>query len=221
MNSTYTIGDIHGCLTKLKRLISLCEADSNGRPMKLVFLGDYLDRGPDSRGVIEQLMTLQQARPDRVICLLGNHEDMMLAATDHPDWEERWLRNGGIQTLESYGVPDISGVPKEHIAWLRQLPKFHDDGLRFFVHAGVHPDRGLNQQDEFDLLWIREPFLSSDKDFGRLVVHGHTPLRDGKPDVRINRLNIDTGAVFGRPLTAAVFPDQSPPTVRFLFSNAT
>ncbi|RTL51770.1 MAG: serine/threonine protein phosphatase [Bradyrhizobiaceae bacterium] len=213
---TYAIGDVHGCLRQLKELIALCQEDSDGQPFKLIFVGDYIDRGPDSRDVVEHLMTLQQARPGQVICLMGNHEDMLLAAVDDADWEERWLRNGGIRTLESYGVTHPRKIPRTHIDWLRRLPKTHDDGLRFFVHAGVHLDRPLDQQDDNDMLWIREPFLSSNKDFGRRIIHGHTPTKDGKPEVRINRLNIDTGAVFGGPLTAAVFTDRSPNVERFL-----
>lgn len=219
MPLTYAVGDIHGRLTKLRNLLNLCEEDANGRPMKFIFLGDYIDRGPGSKGVIEQLMALQQAQPEHVICLMGNHEDMLLTAIDHPDWQDRWLHNGGVQTLKNYGVTDATRIPTSHIDWLRQLLKFHDDGLRFFVHAGIHPDRTLNQQDDFDLLWIREPFLSSSRDFSRLIVHGHTPSRDGRPDIRINRLNIDTGAVFGGSLTAAVFDQTRRHPLRFLASR--
>jgi serine/threonine protein phosphatase 1 len=127
-----------------------------------------------------------------------------------------WLRNGGTATLYSYRVPGPIQLPRQHIEWFRSLPTFHDDGKRFFVHAGVHPARPLDQQDEHDLLWIREPFLSSGKDFGRLIVHGHTPIPSGVPDQRPNRQNIDTGAVYGRALTAAVFIDDNIEPVRFL-----
>ena len=219
MTQTYAIGDVHGCLTKLTALVALCLADAGKRPARFVFLGDYVDRGPDSRGVIEYLMALQHAQSGNVICLMGNHEDMLLAAIDHSDWEERWLRNGGLQTLESYGIAYAAGIPRDHSNWLRTLPKFHDDGLRFFVHAGVHPNRPLDQQDEHDLLWIREPFLSSDKDFGRLVVHGHTPLASGAPDIRSNRLNLDTAAVYGGPLTAALFSKRLTAPEQFLFAR--
>jgi serine/threonine protein phosphatase 1 len=220
MNLTYAFGDIHGCLTQLKELISLCEADANDQSARFVFLGDYIDRGPDSFGVVEYLIELQEHMPDHVICLMGNHEDMLLAAADHSDWEDRWLSNGGTETLKSYGVTHANQIPKDHIDWIRQLPKFHDDGLRFFVHAGVNPLYPLGQQEDFDLLWIREPFLSSSAGLGRLIVHGHTPTEDGKPDVRANRVNIDTGAVFGGPLTAAAFTDQSTVVDRFLFSES-
>ena len=216
MIRTYAIGDIHGCLTKLIELIALCQADAGNRPTKFIFLGDYIDRGPDSQGAVEFLMSLQRNRPNNVICLMGNHEDMLLAAVDAPDWEESWLRNGGLQTLQSYGKATVANIPQDHINWIRNLPKFHGDGLRFFVHAGISPDRPLDRQDEHDLLWIREPFLSSTKDFGRLIVHGHTPLKTGRPDIRPNRLNLDTAAVYGGPLTAAVFDSASPGARGFL-----
>jgi serine/threonine protein phosphatase 1 len=216
MTRTYAIGDVHGCLDKLIGLMALCYADADKRPAKFIFLGDYIDRGPDSQGVVEYLNALQKDRPHDIICLMGNHEDMLLAAVDAPDWEENWLRNGGVQTLQSYGVTTVAGIPQHHIDWMRNLPKFHDDGLRFFVHAGIHPGRPLDRQDEHDLFWIREPFLSSTKDYGRLIVHGHTPLKTGRPDIHPNRLNLDTSAVYGGPLTAAVFEGHTGPAKRFL-----
>jgi len=219
MTRTYAIGDIHGCLAKLITLVELCRADAGKQRAKFVFLGDYIDRGTDSEGVIDYLIALQRVGREEVICLMGNHEDMLLAALDAEEWEENWLRNGGIHTLSSYGTTAARDLPKNHIDWIRKLPKFHDDGLRFFVHAGIHPDRPLDGQDEHDLLWIRKPFLSSTKDFGRLIVHGHTPLRTGRPDVRPNRLNLDTAAVYGGPLTAAVFGGNSTPPETFLFSQ--
>lgn len=205
MTLTYAIGDIHGCLTKLTELARRCNDDAAGRPMQFIFLGDYVDRGPDSRGAIQFLMELQRAHADHDIFLKGNHEDLMVAAADSEFFEERWLNSGGLETLKSYELTSAAEIPEDHANWLRQLPLFFDDGQRFFVHAGVNPDRPLDRQDEDDLLWIRKPFLTSEKDFGRLVVHGHTPLTSGRPDLRANRLNVDTGAVFGGPLTAAVF----------------
>ena len=218
MSITYAIGDVHGCLDQFRRLVELCEQDAGAQKVKFVFLGDYIDRGLDSRGVIDSLIELQKWSPDEIICLLGNHEAMLLAAIDDEANEPHWLRNGGNETLYSYRTPSPADIPRKHIEWLRSLPKFHDDGKRFFVHAGVHPARPLDQQDEHDLLWIREPFLSSTKHLGRFVVHGHTPIKSGVPDQRPNRLNIDTGAVYGRALTAAVFTDETATPQRFLFS---
>lgn len=213
---TYAIGDIHGCLDKLERLVQLCELDADDQCARFVFLGDYIDRGPDSRGVVQYLMAFQAYIPERVICLKGNHEDMLLSAVEDESREDHWLRNGGTQTLYSYQVPTAFDLPRNHLDWLRSLPLSYDDGLRFFVHAGVHPDRPFDQQDEHDLLWIREPFLSSEKDLSRLVVHGHTPLASGVPEQRRNRLNIDTGAVYGRPLSAAVFSERETASQQFL-----
>ncbi len=220
MTKVYAIGDVHGCLELLQRLVGLCARDTGDEEPIFVFLGDYVDRGPDSRGVIDFLIDLQTRLPDQVICLKGNHEDLLLAAFDYEGNEQNWLRNGGIQTLESYRIVTPIDIPLQHIAWLGALPAFHDDGKRFFVHAGVHPSRPLDRQDEHDLLWIREPFLSSDKDFGRLVVHGHTPTASGLADQRANRLNLDTGAVYGRALTAAVFDDEVTAPLRLLSARA-
>lgn len=219
MPIVYAIADIHGCLNKLEELIRRCYADAAGLPMKFIFLGDYVDRGSDSRGVVQYLMELQRSRADQDIFLKGNHEDLMISAADSAFFEERWLTNGGSQTLKSYGLSSADEIPVDHVNWLRRLPLLFDDGQRFFVHAGVHPDRPLDQQDEYDLLWIREPFLSSERNFGRLVVHGHTPLKRGRPYLQFNRLNLDTGAVFGGPLTAAVFDKDATSPKRYLVSN--
>ncbi len=220
MTLTYAFGDIHGCLTQLEELVRLCETNAGESRMKFIFLGDYIDRGPNSRGVVEFLIRLQDSMPDHVVCLKGNHEDMLLAAVEDEGREEHWLRNGGTQTLYSYEVPSAIDLPRRHLDWFRSLPTYYDDGTRFFVHAGVHPARSLDQQNERDLLWIREPFLSSTKDFGRLIVHGHTPLRGEGPDVRANRINLDTGAVYGDVLTAAVFTNEEPSPIRFIHSPA-
>ena len=114
------------------------------------------------------------------------------------------------------GIEHPSELPPQHFDWIAALPLAFDDGRRTFVHAGVDPARPLDRQSEHDLVWIREPFLSSARDYGRLIVHGHTPLTSGFPDVRPNRLNIDTAAVYGGPLTAAVFTDDATGPVAFL-----
>jgi serine/threonine protein phosphatase 1 len=213
---TYAIGDIHGCAAKLEELLPRCEAHAAGSSKKLIFLGDYIDRGPASAAVIRILRTLQIEQPDSITCILGNHEDMLLAAFDDALFEENWLLNGGDKTLLSYGVSTVTDLPADDIGWLRSLPKSYDDGLRYFVHAGVHPDRALDHQNDFDLLWIKKPFLSSTKDFGRLVVHGHVPTASRLPEIHPNRLNLDTGAVFGGPLTADVLNDRSRDPLHFL-----
>ena len=109
-----------------------------------------------------------------------------------------------------------ANYPNAHVDWLRSLQLSHNDGRRFFVHAGIDPEKPLDAQQDSDLIWIREPFLSDRRDHGRLIVHGHTPLMTNKPDLRANRLNIDTGAVFGGPLTAAVFGDTEIKPIAFV-----
>jgi serine/threonine protein phosphatase 1 len=213
---TYAIGDIHGSLDKLQRLMLRCEQNAEGRPYKYVFLGDYIDRGPQSAGVIACLVDLQSRLGDRLIALKGNHEAMALDAVDGTAPLRLWFAQGGAATLESYGNVRPSELPSLHLDWLRSLRMSYDDGRRFFVHAGIDPEKPLALQDEQHLLWIREPFLSDGRDYGRLVVHGHTPQMSGLPDFRGNRLNIDTAAVFGGPLTAAVFDDTRTPPLAFL-----
>jgi serine/threonine protein phosphatase 1 len=202
---TYAIGDIHGSLDKLQRLLDRCREHADGRAMTFVFVGDYIDRGPDTAGVIRCLIALQSGQRERLVALLGNHEAMALDVIDGAIPQEHWLSQGGAATLASYGVARPADLPREHVDWLRSLRLTYDDGLRFFVHAGVDPAKSLDVQDDDVLIWIREPFLSNRRDYGRLIVHGHTPLEAGMPDLRSNRLNLDTGAVYGGPLTAAVF----------------
>ena len=218
MALTYAIGDIHGSLHKLERLMARCEQHARGRPMSLVFLGDYIDRGPQSSGVVDFMLALQSRLADRVVALKGNHEAMLLSIIDGTGAASApaWFMQGGAATLESYGVRHPSELPPPHVAWLRSLRLSFDDGRRFFVHAGVDPELPLDAQKESDLIWIREPFLSFAGDYGRLVVHGHTPLPSGEPDLRPNRLNIDTAAVFGGPLTAAVFDEARTEPIAFL-----
>ncbi len=215
MSFTYAIGDIHGSVAKLRRLLAQCTEHAAGRAMSLVFVGDYIDRGPDPRGVLALLIDLKSRMHERCVALLGNHEAFALDVLAGAPPED-WLSQGGAETLRSYGVTDPGQLPREHFDWLRSLPLSYDDGRRFFVHAGVDPERPLDAQDEFDLLWIREPFLSDDRDYGRLIVHGHTPLRGGAPDLHHNRLNLDTAAVFGGPLTAAVFLEDETMPIAFL-----
>jgi len=212
---TFAIGDIHGCREMLERLLERCFRFASGRPARLVFLGDYIDRGPDSRGAVQTLIDLQLHLPGQVVCLRGNHEVLLLEALAQDDMG-LWLFNGAETTLASYSVDHVSKLPPDHLAWYAALKASFDDGRRFFVHAGVNPDRPLDQQQDYDLAWIREPFLSRAHEYGRLIVHGHTPQRTGKPDLRPWRLNLDTAAVYGGRLTAAVFDDAQRDPIAFL-----
>jgi serine/threonine protein phosphatase 1 len=211
---TFAIGDIHGCLAKLVALLKWCEAIDRAKEAKYVFLGDYVDRGPEARGVVELLIERQRMDPGRVICLRGNHEQMLLRASN-PDRSDQelmtWLKNGGEQTLASYAADDPCEISADHVAWFESLPLSHSGAGRMYVHAGVRPGTPLDVQTEEDLLWIREPFLSSTESREVFIVHGHTPVK--LPDVRTNRLNLDTGACFGGRLTAAMFDDQKLPTM--------
>ena len=216
MALTYAVGDIHGSIDKLKALLAACREHAAGRPARFVFLGDYIDRGPDSAGVIRFMMRLQDELGADLIALMGNHEAWALESVHRLNPSPSWLRNGGTATLQSYGVTSVGELPREHLNWLSSLRLSFDDGRRFFVHAGVDPEKPLDAQETADLLWIREPFLTDARDYGRLIVHGHTPLETGTPDLRANRLNLDTAAVFGGPLTAAAFEDERTEPVAFL-----
>jgi serine/threonine protein phosphatase 1 len=205
---TYAIGDIHGSYTKLHNLLGHCMTHRDTSDYRLIFLGDYVDRGERSREVVELLINTQAEAPGQVICLKGNHEDMLLNAAKGGD-AGPWLFNGGDTTLASYGVARADEILPAHLAWFDALPTATTDERRFFVHAGVRPGVPLRQQSEHDLLWIREPFLSDPRDHGLYVVHGHTPIRSRVPELRRNRLNLDTGAYFGGPLTAAGFDEST------------
>ncbi|UGX93320.1 serine/threonine protein phosphatase [Bradyrhizobium barranii subsp. barranii] len=205
---TFAIGDIHGCFEKLTSLLVACDQIRGPRSAQFVLVGDYIDRGPQSREVMDFLVGSHGKQNRPFVCLRGNHEEMLLRAADMERTDRdlmNWWGNGGEQTLDSYGIDDPADLPSEHLDWIRALQLTKIEHGRLFVHAGLRPDVPLTSQSERDLLWIREPFLSSDHDHGLFVVHGHTPVRTGTPDLRANRLNLDTGACFGGPLTAAVF----------------
>lgn len=219
----YAIGDIHGHSDELEQVLSLIEADG-GPDARIVFLGDYVDRGPDSKAVIQRLAS-GMAEGRNWICLKGNHDRMFewfMEETPRHDPHLlvgfHWFhdRIGGIQTLNSYGIDvpetirleDLHAlardvVPISHLDFLRNLPLFHQHDDLLFVHAGIRPDVPLEQQSEKDLVWIREPFLSHKEPHSSLVVHGHTALKH--PTHFGNRVDLDGGAGYGRPLSAAVF----------------
>ncbi len=226
----YAIGDVHGEIELLEKLLTEIEGDApEGEDNTLVFIGDYVDRGPDSRGVIERLMNAISGFD--TICLKGNHEKIFVDfVTDpHDRLASMWFRdmNGGRETVASYGIDAdevidaledpkrvdglLSSIPKEHIAWMDDLPVFHQRDGYFFVHAGVRPGVALERQSEDDMMWIRDRFLKSRKNHGALVIHGHTPKRS--VEVKKNRINIDTGACFWGELTAVALGEDEP---RFL-----
>lgn len=218
---TYAIGDVHGCADLLDALLARIEVHAAARPYKLVFLGDYIDRGPDSAAVLQTIRRLHWSDPERVTCLMGNHEAMLLSTLSKPGADVLWLRNGGVETLASFGVDEAAAIPGEVLDWIEALPTMHADARRWFVHAGLRPGFDPAACDVQDRLWIREPFLSEDWDFGRHVVHGHTPQTGGRPECRPFRTNLDTGAVYGGALTAGVFTDDRAPAVEFLQVRAT
>jgi serine/threonine protein phosphatase 1 len=215
---TYAIGDVHGCYTQLRNLLRHCRDHCGQNQYRMVFLGDYIDRGRRSREVVTLLMEIQASDRERIVCLRGNHEEMALAAARGID-AAIWLANGGDVTLRSYGVGQAHEIPQEHLDWMAALPLAFADERRFFVHAGVEPGMPLDQQDREALLWIREPFLSDPRDHGRYIVHGHTPTEAA--ELLPNRLNIDTGACFGGPLTAAVFDQRTTGPLAFITDAGT
>ena len=210
----YAVGDIHGCLERLVSLHEQIAADLAARPVEqawLIHLGDYVDRGPESAQVVEWLLAGPPVPDVTCVNLMGNHEEMMLAAIAATEQgpASHWLTNGGADALMSWGVPRNASyatwatfIPKSHLIFLRDLALHHTVGPYLFVHAGIRPGVPIERQARADMLWIREPFLSSKTNHGMVVVHGHTPRQE--PSVRPNRIGIDTGAVIGGVLTCVV-----------------
>lgn len=216
----YAIGDLHGRLDLLKAALATIADHVARRTFRLVFLGDYVDRGPDSRKVINLLIALQAS--GRAICLKGNHEALMLEAVTSadPGAKRRWLQNGGAETLTSYGLdPDKEfrdAIPSTHIRWMAGLPLTTADAHRIYVHAGLMPRTSVHRQTEKTLLWIRDRFLEGcAADFEAHVVHGHTPLwagkpQPGEPELLAHRTNLDTAAFTTGVLSVGVFDCQVP-----------
>jgi serine/threonine protein phosphatase 1 len=202
------IGDVHGCNRRLRQLLDRIEIDPHVDT--LVFVGDYLDRGPDARGTIDTLLEIKATHPN-TICLRGNHEAMFLNYYREGRGEELFLYNSGMNTLDSYGITLAevrrgSGFPESHLRFLSALPLVYETEEYFFVHAGVRPGIPLAEQTPEDLLWIRHEFIESGEDFGRTVVFGHTPLPE--PLIETNKIGIDTGAVYGGRLTCIELPSR-------------
>ncbi len=218
----YAVGDVHGRADLLTTVFMRIDRDLKARPVAnpvQVLLGDYIDRGPHSRQVIDLLVA--RGREHDMQFLKGNHEAYAAQFLSDPTVLSEWKHMGGINTLLSYGVtPGANNDPQSQreaaIAFRQSMPDRHRDfiqGLKlsficgdfFFVHAGVRPGTPLQRQSERDLLWIREDFLLHEEHFGKIVVHGHTPAN--KPDIRPNRINIDTGAYATGRLTCLVLED--------------
>jgi serine/threonine protein phosphatase 1 len=202
----FAIGDVHGCAAELDVLLHGLDL---GRGDTAVFVGDYIDRGPDSRAVLDLMLALQRRDDVASVFLKGNHEDMCLAYLGRPGhWGEAWLGNGGRYALLSYGVhPDatsgevLDAMPESHLAFLQGLATSHQAAGHLIVHAGVRPDRRWSEQDDEDLLWIREEFLGRPHGLPHTVVFGHTPHRAVLVDLPY-KIGIDTGCVYGGALTA-------------------
>jgi serine/threonine protein phosphatase 1 len=231
----YVIGDIHGRLDLLQQLhgeIRNDRAALGPAPVEVVvYLGDYIDRGAESAQVIDYLIA--DPLPDMAaVHLLGNHDEALLRFLDDAGVGPTWAQFGGESTLLSYGVrfaPDKIGMarwedmrqqlrqtmPQSHVDFLRNCDLSAVAGDYFFCHAGVRPGVPVDQQSREDLLWIRDAFLSSTADHGKFVIHGHTPTES--PDVRHNRIGVDTGAFASGVLTAVVLEGQSR---RFLCTGA-
>ena len=232
----YAIGDIHGRADLLAELISVIKTDAIVRlgpgTNVVVYLGDYVDRGPQSREVID--LILSDPLPDFAeVRLLGNHDDTLLRFLEDPSIGPTWSSYGGDATLLSYGVrarPDLVGIdryedmrrqllqlmPPGHVEFLRGLSLSCVAGDYLFVHAGVRPGVPIDRQSPSDLLWIRDDFIDSPLDYGSVVVHGHTPF--DQPDVRHNRIGIDTNAFASGMLTCLILEGEQR---HFLFTGAT
>jgi len=199
----FAIGDIHGCLDPLEALLKVVLPKVNPEEDSIVFIGDYVDRGPDPKGVIERIIELKQQYP-HTICLLGNHEDMFLRWLLTGEDLDLYLFNGGGTTIRSYREAGRLNIPESHLDFLSSLYLYYETERFLFVHAGLRPGIPLEKQERTDLLWIRGEFIRSRADFGKIVVFGHTPLR--APLVMENKIGIDTGAVYGGNLTCVELP---------------
>jgi serine/threonine protein phosphatase 1 len=225
-NRVYAIGDIHGCIEPLRRLHQLMREHATAQPVArnvVVYLGDYVDRGPDSRGVIDVLRDEPLPGFERIY-LKGNHEASLLHFLADEQHGPQWFTYGGDATLYSYGVhaprsaTDSVGLQRAQSEFAQKLPPEHRDFFNhlrlthieddyLFVHAGLRPGVPLEDQNAEDLLWIRDEFLRSDADFGKIIVHGHSISE--APTIRPNRIGIDTGAFAGGPLTCLVLEGTS------------
>ncbi len=199
MGRIFAIGDIHGCLKPFKDLLQ--RLPINWEEDLVIFLGDYIDRGPRPRAVVEEILRLREENPQRIITLMGNHEWMFLRYLRGKDIEI-YLFNGGQTTIADYGD---QAPPPEHLHFFETLRPFYETEDYIFVHAGLRPGKDLWEQELKDLLWIRGEFIWSDFDFGKRIIFGHTPFSE--PLIMANKVGLDTGCVYGGRLTAVVLPE--------------
>jgi len=207
MNKIFAIGDIHGCLDKLQRLIQDIAADPVNDT--LVFIGDYIDRASGGRDVVDYVLGLKK-NYQKVICLCGNHESMLIRYLEGLD-ENMYLQNGGMMTLNTYGIfrsdaprERKAKIPADHLRFFESLLPYYETDQFIFVHAGLLPGIPLTGQTAHDLQWIRQEFIDSDYDFRKRIVFGHTHV--SAPLVTANKIGIDTGAVYGGRLTCVELP---------------
>jgi serine/threonine protein phosphatase 1 len=201
----YAIGDVHGCKAELVALLDAIDKDieSHGQDTKIIFVGDYIDRGPDSKGVVDLIISRMENDNEHIehIPLMGNHEDMLL------NDKTNWLYNGGVQTVESYGFEpyiDDFVLPKEHVRFYNSLRYFYQYDHYLFVHAGIFPYLKVEDANPFSLMWERKMNgYDGDYAYGYHVTHGHTPSKN--IGITKNTINIDTACVFGGCLTAVKY----------------
>jgi serine/threonine protein phosphatase 1 len=223
---TFVVGDVHGRADLLDALLGRISRDSPS--YRVIFLGDLINRGPDSRCVLRAVRR-ELERCAASMLILGNHEELLLDFLDDPadgDSFEQWINAKGEVTLASFGIDPVEDrtviaerlLRFPEVQMLTGRPSLYQSGRFIFVHAGIRPGVPIDCQSGHDLRWIREPFLSCSEPFGKIVVHGHTPTCSGNPEVHGNRINIDTGAVVtGRLCAMQISPDGSP--LRFLIAS--
>ncbi|MGE3247618.1 MAG: metallophosphoesterase family protein [Beijerinckiaceae bacterium] len=219
----YAVGDIHGMAGLLERLLAEIarDADDLGAHARVIFLGDAINRGPESKKVMERLLAGPDRNGDIWLALRGNHEQALLDALQNEDSFERFLEKGGVQTLLSYGLARKEmtrkamrkALPADHLDFISSLPLTCRTRTHVFVHAGIKPGKSVKHQDPTDLMTLREPFFSHAEELPWTVVHGHTPS-SGRPVVARGRIGVDTGACMTGILTAAVIEGDAQP--RFL-----
>ncbi len=204
MRRIYAVGDIHGCYDKFSALLK--EIPIDWSLDQIIILGDFIDRGPEPKRVVELLLDLKFDHPDAFTVLMGNHERMFLNYLEAPDENSNYLLFGGQTTVDDYtSISKGLSVPESHLRFLQSLPLMELTEKFCFVHAGLRPGIPIQEQKDEDLLLIRNDFIRSKYDWGRRVIFGHTPF--DQPLLMENKIGIDTGAVYGGRLTCLILPD--------------